>query len=125
MTMIRQYLDAFKAAVAVFLMFMRPPQHELGIIEELPAGATPQPIPDGDVQPVERPRFYFMCFAKDQSGVTIELDVADIARLMDLDVDLFLAQPAAVKDAFRDNMGAGLWPHEALAAAQTAPTDMN
>ena len=125
MTTIRRYLDALQKATAAFWRFAHLSPHELEIIEELLAGATPQPIPDGDVQPVERPRFYFMCFAKDQSGVTIEMDVADIARLMGLDVDEFLAQPAAVKDAFRDNMGAGLWPHEALAAAQTAPTDMN
>lgn len=145
MTALWRIVDAFKTAVAVFWMFARPPQRELEIVEELLEGETPQAIPgddalaeqpppiDGDTinrQAVERTRFYFQCYVEDQAGdlapsMYLELNAADIVRMMGLDVDEFLARPLAVQNTFCDNMGAGLLPAEALFAAQASPTDIH
>ena len=145
MTALRRYLAALRMAVATFWHFSRPPLRELEIVEEIPAGASPQAIPgddalaeqpppiDGDTinrQAVERTRFYFQCYVEDQAGdlapsMYLELNAADIVRMMGLDVDEFLARPLAVQNTFCDNMGAGLLPAEALFAAQASPTDIH
>ena len=141
MTTPRRYLGALRMAVATFWHFSRPPR-ELEIVETSPQaisdgntpGAAEQPPPiDGDTinrQAVERTRFYFQCYVEDQAGdltpsMYLELNAADIVRMMGLDVDEFLAQSLAVQVAFCDNMGAGLLPAEALFAAQGSPMAMN
>ena len=149
MTALRRQLGALRMAVATFWHFSRPPR-ELEIIEEIPAGTTPQAIPGDDAlaqqepptddpidwyrvlaeEPERRPVFYLACFSQAADGeltwgASTELNAADLAQMTGMDVDEFLAQPAAVKDAFCGNLLAGLCPAEALVIAQVSPAALN
>ncbi len=150
MTALRRHLIALRMGVATFWHFSRPPLHELEIVEEIPAGTSPQaipgdaantqvPPPSGDPadwygqlteQPDPRPVFYLMAFHQAADGTltwgsSTELNVADIVQMTGEDPDLFFAQPAAFQEKFCDNMLAGLEPAEALVIAQVSPAAMN
>ena len=135
MTTIRRYFDALRIAVAAFRRFARPPPDQPDIVEELLAGTQPQAMLDIDWDAirqavVERPVFFLTCFSEDENGdlvlgAMVEMTVREAFKLLDMDLDEFLAEPAAVQNAFFANLGAGVGPPEALADAQAAPMVVN